>query len=320
MVDRTKLLMDFSDLFSSKPLPPPVQKVQQQSKKHARLAKWCMENICPIVYFHSEEKYPPIDFDRYICDAQLLRESDKTVFQPSGDDAYPLNAKKLGEWIEKYQDLKQGGYSLFLPDGMSSPCITRPNLDLDNCVPMYMNLYKDEDEDADAESETFYVNFAHLHAYNGGSTILDIGQHYADNEHVCFHIVVPESFFNNQCDGERTIRIKRVFFAAHYGGEWKYPFELDNERVIVYSALNTHASYPHFGNHYRFWGMANDKCDKGIRWNPQEVVYVHPDHPLWTIFHGDLGDGSVSSFQTSSWWNKPEETKNYGQGLCFKCS
>jgi hypothetical protein len=263
----------------------------------------------PIVYLHTDEKYPPLDFDRYLRDAQLKRESDGQIFQPTSPDEYPLSTTKLGQWLLKYPILSciTSIYTLFLPLGMKSNCIAHPNYDLDNQVPVYVHLFPDEDD-----IDIVYVNVNYLYAYNGASAVCGglfyQGEHYADLENCQLKI------------NWKTDTLISMYYSRHNGGFWYDAKDLTYERgrPIVFSALQSHASYTEPKNHCRFWCSVVDKTNYGCRWNTVSLVeWITDEHPLWTTFKGDYGDGAVSSLRSSTWYGSSEKNHNYGQNFWF---
>lgn len=95
----------------------------------------------------------------------------------------------------------------------------------------------------------------------------------------------------------------------------------ENGRLVVYSALNSHASYANAGSHPRFCGALKDECSKGHRWATTRVVHLHDDvysldaDRRWTaLYRGDMGDGQVASFRSHTFWSHTEHDSNYQQG------
>jgi len=261
--------------------------------------------LMPIVYLHSSEKYPPINFDNYIEQSKLKREKDNSIFKPEVN----LTPAILSQYVNLYPELSnsENPYTLFLEKGLKSQIITNPSWDLEN-TPVYMHLYN--------KSGEYYLNVIFLYAYNGASTVFGLfstGEHMGDAEHITYNFVL---------DGDDVL-VKRIYFSAHFGGRWYWPDELEYDeetgRLIVYSAVNSHASYPHAETYYRFWHATKDSCEKYIKWDIKYIIDVDKEKNSWYSFRGDLGDGHVNSLMNSSWWNTPDETHNYGQNCCFSC-
>ena len=98
--------------------------------------------------------------------------------------------------------------------------------------------------------------------------------------------------FHNK-DGEKvkvlfdkeTNEPKFVYFSAHnIEGKW-YSYEecekTENNELIIYVALGSHANYPKSGIWFRIFGLANDKCSsKGKRVVPKlekmETYHLNP--------------------------------------------
>jgi len=149
----------------------------------------------------------------------------------------------------------------------------------------------------------------------------------------------------------------RVYFSRHYGGTWVrnqrtlvrhdgggarmacddvdggldehggLEFEEGTDRLVVYSALHSHASYNRAGRWNRFWRICPDYCDRGHRWLSRRIIVLNdevaqnaPDRRWMLRYRGNLGDGHVIGMPVPDWWSKEEQDKNYGQGLvCVEC-
>lgn len=97
------------------------------------------------------------------------------------------------------------------------------------------------------------------------SSISGVEMHESDWEHVAVRINASEDILG-------------VYYAAHDGGVWCYQeapagsnlsncYELEGSRPFVYSAVQSHASYPRQGTVERLGGFANDSSDRGYRWD-----------------------------------------------------
>lgn len=102
-------------------------------------------------------------------------------------------------------------------------------------------------------------------------------------------------------------------------------------KVVVYVAKNSHASYTKEGTWWRFWiGLANDVTGKGHRWEPDSFVFLKENEPIWMKYRGKfglyvcvcvcfsfilrrtqnmLGNGSVDALVNQGFWHSLKESK-----------
>ncbi|KAI7741484.1 hypothetical protein M8C21_000180 [Ambrosia artemisiifolia] len=185
----------------------------------------CLKNLK--VYFHPSEPYLPSSVDWFFENAALLYHK--------GDESNPSPIDHNGS------NLPQGGsnddtYWLDLPkDGSSKQRVKKGDLQDANAYfhvkPMYGGLFSD-------------IAIWLFYPFNGASrakvefiniSLGKIGEHVGDWEHVTLRI----SNFNGE--------LNRVFFAQHSWGTWVSASSLEyanGNKPLVYSALNSHASYP----------------------------------------------------------------------------
>ena len=274
-----------------------------------------IKTLQPVIYLHKEENYFPIDFREYINEAKLRRKRGKKVFKEDVN----LNYKIFGEWLEKYPHINSLDYTLFLPDKMKSHVIQEKITDpyyLDN-VPIYVHI--EEKFNEREQTEEFYISFIHMYAFNGPTKIFgcfSAGKHFADMEHVTLCV---------QKGRENRPVLTNMYFSRHNGGVWITPDRLlyEDGHPVVYSAYHSHASYEKPGNKYRYCKCIKDKCNKGMKWLSQNLVYLNNKETLkenaWIDFRGDLGCGNVRGFIGRNFWTDPDKSGNYGQGCCFSC-
>lgn len=240
----------------------------------------------PVFYLHSKEQYLPIDFNRYMEEAKLKEE------------------KLKDETLQTY----------FLPQGMETPIIRDyfPSTEELTQVPLYVNTRIVPIQNG----FKYYITYAHLYAYNGPETVcccFQVGQHYADIEHVTLDVHV-------NLNGD--VSLDRMYTSRHNGGVWVDRVDMEfnaQDRPIVYSSLNGHASYHKPGVYWRFWGFAKDRCERGILWDTSRLIHLPARNTLeqntnldWTFFRGYLGDGSVHCFGSKSFMTENEINQEYG--------
>ncbi|KAI3498455.1 hypothetical protein L1887_34230 [Cichorium endivia] len=186
-----------------------------------------IKTYSPVVYFHPNEHYLP-------CSVDWLFKNGASVYH-KGDESNPIPIDQNGS------NLPQGGsndgtYWVDLPkDGLIKEKIKKGNLQNASSYfhikPMYGGLFTD-------------IAVWLFYPFNGASrakvefiniSLEKIGEHVSDWEHVTLRV----SNFNGE--------LNSVFFAQHSSGTWVSASVLEyanDNKPVVYSSLNGHASYP----------------------------------------------------------------------------
>jgi hypothetical protein len=138
--------------------------------------------------------------------------------------------------------------------------------------------------------DTYYVIFGDNTGYSFFCTVLD--HHVRDLEHISLYY-----------------RSNGAPVGAYYGahgtkdGVWllRQDMEYEGEHPVFYSAKGSHGMYPKPQRYFRYYGIANDLCDKGLRWVPSvEAIDGITD---WAAFPGYIMDGNAPSRHVS-WDNE----------------
>ena len=89
-----------------------------------------------------------------------------------------------------------------------------------------------------------------------------------------------------------TDELFRVYGSAHGNGMWfnKDTLDFDNDRLIMYSANESHAMYNKPRVHKRMFGFGNDVTGKDKRWEPTQFVII--DNNLQTNVNIYKKDGT----------------------------
>lgn len=126
----------------------------------------------------------------------------------------------------------------------------------------------------------------HFYGYNGAIFLGRFGTHFADWEHI------------TMVYDWATKTPLYYYFAAHGSdtGHWiratgvEWDGKVAGNKVVVYVAKNSHASYTQEGTWWRFWiGLANDVTGKGHRWEPDSFVFLKENEPVWMKYRGKFG-------------------------------
>ncbi len=112
--------------------------------------------------------------------------------------------------------------------------------------------------------------------------------------------------------------IKRVFGSSHGNGMWtnKYvegsktssgnyllpnpDLELNGERPVMYSANESHSMYFKPGRYKRMFRFADDVCEKSIRWDPTEFIYIPIDTKAKPIIRVNIDESSRNHINLQS--------------------
>lgn len=224
------------------------------------------ERFAPVYYTHSEEVYMParpnwfmprvhMRYEHSDCsDHQILDKGEVNIFTIGEQDhqnvVFPCNHS--GEFLHSSggpPGSSDSHYFLQIPDD-SDELVTRQGIPDATQWSCFTHV-----QWSPAYPEHYDIQYIFFYAYNGDLGGLG-GSHEGDWEHVTMRI------------GADQDTIQAIYFAAHNSeGRWYFPgeFEMEDGRPVVYSALDSHASYPDEGVHLRF--PASDYTDKGTRKN-----------------------------------------------------
>ena len=264
----------------------------------------------PICYLHPNEEYYPIKIESYLENSNMMLLSGKTPNLKTdkvieiGDPQY-LNAK--GYFVPKdyqYKNIINKELINFIKNKEIDYKIRGKYL---NKVPYY--IIKNEN----LETGELFISYGFFFGFNGAAKMLynliQIEDHFADLEHITIK-------FEKNLQGE--YELKNIYFAAHNGGQLVEGKQLNKvmngKRPIVYTAINSHASYIKSGVYFRIGGYGNDVTSgKGIVWDPERLQLLKDDGLLFKYkydlgFKSSLpfskikgGETSVTSFGSKKW-------------------
>jgi hypothetical protein len=233
--------------------------------------KELIEKYAPIVYFHSDEKYLPLDMNIVLQNSTLKDfKNDVIITSPSNRELY--------EYSKKEQ---------FKPRGDGSLVLSIDNNLYNHSYPLHEQPIYSIVRNINGKTYILYILFF---PYNGDYTILRhgrAGSHPADFE----HYTVELSSDN---------KLERVFFGAHgnYDGRWvkKDDLQFEHGKIVVFSSLNGHGLYHKEGVAFRIGGLANDYLERGQRWSPRVFELFNRDSSQfdidtmgWFAFNGRFG-------------------------------
>jgi hypothetical protein len=146
----------------------------------------------------------------------------------------------------------------FHPNEIYFPCT--PDFKLIDKLENSIVYYKEEDytyEGISYKSISYLINYIYNSAIGCGYCFCpqkeSLGFHNIDRERV-------KVLFDKESNEP-----KYVYFSAHSIEDKWYPYEQcekNNNNLVIYVSLGSHANYPSSGTWFRIFGFANDKCSK----------------------------------------------------------
>jgi hypothetical protein len=252
-----------------------------------------LQKYSPIIYFNPNEKYFPSSADFLIKNSTLKNFNDGTIIEsPTHKQLYEfskkMNFNPLGDGtivLSYTKDIYKGQVPL-------------------KSVPIYGVHRKIDNVE--------YLTYAFLLPYNGEYNILNLenaGQHPGDLETYTVKL---------KSDGS----IDQVFYASHGNLDGLVldakDVPMENNKLVMYSALSGHGLFPNEGTVFRMGGLANDYLEKGYRWEPTVFELFPRSSPLfipetmgWSVYNGRIG-GNLDKPNTDGimglidkpWWGK----------------
>ena len=237
-----------------------------------------LEKYKPVLVLDKHEEFFPGSIKDYI---------DMSYFK--SPDGKSHNVSDNYEFFKKISKSENNGkgYSIIIKDSHLKNFKTRDkekNYGKKKItVPVYCHILEKEDR-----KQLFYIFF---YNFNGPKKVLNlfpVGDHLADIEMVIVELKneIPE----------------KVFLSQHTSGEWR---DFDDmyrikDRIIVFSAVNSHAHYAEPGKYIRILGFGNDNCSKGTEVDP-DIQNLREGNPLYD-YKGFFGK-SIKSFRSRFYWH-----------------
>jgi hypothetical protein len=277
-----------------------------------------MEKFAPIVKLHPEEKYQPADIEWYLERVRMRFEINKG-FDDSILKKGEVNTSSLTKQSNK-------GQTSGLTATSTNFFLEQTDLNGGDSLDNYRESTR---QGLGVTNSNYYahirfaphgydVQYIFFYAYNGDLLTGPLNSsHEADIEHVTVRV-------------ENDLKtITKIYFAAHDNeGKW-YQIQPPSQnsytgysltpdgRPIVFSALNSHASYPWAGKWARGRGMPDDQTsDTDTFWDCQKSVknLGEKEYPgtnmHWIQYSGRMGEIGSQSWTTGpngpayqSWWN-----------------
>ncbi len=227
---------------------------------------------CPIIYLHSKEPYMPIRFDDLINgqkykSTRLIYQNESDNVNMNTDDTDNINVKMydydkfdhgvlnqicelpINEQTKYLIDINADTKCVNVPISNQIQCFTKGKYKFQNANDEYIDI--------------FYVT---IYGWNG-----TLAYHAFDVEYIVCSINLTQE------------KVIRVYGSSHGNGMW-YDKEIEYEgtRPIIYAGFESHAMYPRIGTIKRIFGFGNDYLEKGIRYDPNEIILLACKNNIYT--------------------------------------
>jgi hypothetical protein len=125
-------------------------------------------------------------------------------------------------------------------------------------------------------SNRTYIDLTYIVTFSWNGTV---EEHAFDKEEVIIRL--EKNIYNEY-------EIIRIYGSCHGNGMWRHRSEMnvdyDSDKVIIYSANESHAMYNEPRVHKRIFGFGNDICGRDIRWEPTEfVIFMNDSVNIYNI-------------------------------------
>lgn len=242
----------------------------------------------PVVYLEASEEYYPCSIEYFFENSVYCR--DGKPLYPKGvitPQTLPSDAKR-GDSLQVAEDFYNGPLNL-------------------HGVPIYGYPREVKKDDG---TFVVQVTYCFIYTYNGPDKVfncLPVGAHQGDVEHVTLELQPTSSIL--YANTLESYQLSRVYFGAHKSddGQWVSVEDCeytDGNQLIVYSARNSHASYPHSRVYRRCIGIADDITNRGKLW--EGPIVIIGNETQWNMWPGKLGD--VATPARHGWWEYENET------------
>lgn len=261
-----------------------------------------LQKHAPIVYLHPNEEYHPSSVDWMLARSRMEDEFGNVVL-PTIPGQWALHDRYAGAsdgwhmWL-KSESSRAGELYAARAYGYAKPFGS---------------------EEFDLHYWFFYPYNGNLFDYGKGAAAACIGPQALV---VCplYLAEWPKTVNVHEGDWEHIVvrtreqgqYIEKVYMAAHSGGEWFAPGDLEKQgdQVVVYSAKSSHATYEREKETVRLGGFANDYTKRGVNWNTRNDLVDVGFHTYGTSsdFGGWVPKNDQVFLKYSGRWGRTEKT------------
>lgn len=204
---------------------------------------------CPIIYFHRNEKYFPCSKKEFMLASSYHDKDGKKLLSK---EELTADISKLVEKIT----LNRNDNYLKIEDRKIWEKGENPELYCIFSDPFVFN-----------NKNYFYLTYYMVFGYNG-----TLAPHEMDIEYCTMLFECGEFFDDGKNFSASNSKPIYVYLSSHGHGNWfgLNHFDKQNERIIIYSALESHAIYPKVKVYKRVFGFGDDVTDNGVLYDFQE--------------------------------------------------
>jgi hypothetical protein len=276
-----------------------------------------LQRFAPQVWLHPQEKYFPCPVDWYLervtmgfAEEQTASTYDTTAVASNVTEAN-LNAQSYdgsssGGALSGTKPIDEAFFSLPVTGGSASGTYTGwaptnggyPS----NATPPVLGGVIDR-KDSGGDVIGYDLVYGFFYGYNGvAMNDIGFGVHEGDLEHVVVRVDADQK------------TLLAVYYRQHSSGDpyngWYYPpgpdvpeaggifFEaLPNGRPVVYSALESHASYPRETDDWSYGWKGTDEVGQGSAWETWNSIVLlnDPSQAAWLDYSGRMGGAPLSA-------------------------
>jgi hypothetical protein len=244
-----------------------------------------VNDMKPIVYIHTDEDNFPSSVEYYLNNINVKNSKGDVVLKsPTQSQLYDLQKANVNK----------ESYSMHMNNPKNKELIWMGDSTLSS--PFYAYVKSDD--------KYHYITYIFFYPRNGWYDILGldkVGSHNADIEHITIEV------------DKNTSKATRYYYAAHTNtdGTWYKPEEIQFEdgHPVSFSAVHGHGSYIKEGIVFRLYGLANDKTNKGYKWDPNVVIIYEendtkfdPNTQGWIYFSGDWSPDGIVGVAAKKWY------------------
>jgi len=237
---------------------------------------------CPIIYFHKNDPYFQSDFDDILNISKITKTISNKIY-----DGIELKKPEVFNDVNNNTLIIIDNKQKNIPEekiGKQILCRTS-------------GIWTVETSNNNQQYYTQYLDLVYTVTFTWNGTL---EPHAFDKEEIFIRLIRNSDREMNGLPINTWIPY-RVFGSAHGYGKWYNFNDLDKEqnRCVMYSALESHAMYSDILVHKRIMGFGNDVTRKDVRWDPSQFVVFNTNMDKVTIYNKNgtkLLDGNDTKY------------------------
>lgn len=261
----TNILKDSSQKTKINNIPIPTSTPNQYQQLDKNVIVKLVQTYYPIVYFHKDEPYMPIDYD------DLLNISNFCLLDKPYGNAKKVKDLPTKSLEEKKQLLlyKKGSSILVNIDGSK-----KYNNPIAKQLIVRTSGFFYAPDHPKGNVVMIELLFFYIFSWNG-----TIEWHPFDIEKIIVRLM---SF-----DGGVTWKPVKVFGSAHGNGRWFTTWnnhvEFEGTHPVMFSGIQSHTMYAKPHTYKRIFLFGNDTTAKNIRYEPSEFILIYKTSEAYSI-------------------------------------